>query len=45
MFVDVTGGKLVGGLFATLPILNRINFFTDENQGNANQASITGKLT
>ena len=44
-FVDVTGGKLVGGFFAMPPILNRISPFTDENQGNANQASLTGKLT
>ena len=36
-FVDVTGGKLVGGLFATPhhppPISKRINSFTDKNQG------------
>ena len=36
MFVEVTGEKLVGGLFAPTPILNRVNVlfnFEEEDKG------------
>ena len=31
MFVEVTGKKLVGGSFGSLPILNRVNAYAEGN--------------